>query len=42
MDVPSLPSREQERAAEGVRLSMGARVHCVVPLLDVAPATWLN
>lgn len=43
VNVPSLPSREQERAAEGVMLLMlGSRVHCRAPQPDDAPATWLS
>lgn len=43
MNVPSLPSREQERAAAGVRLLiLGSRLQCRVPQLDDAPATWLS
>lgn len=41
MNIPSLPSREQERAAAGVRLLMlETRVHCRVHQLDDVPATW--
>lgn len=40
-NIPSLPSREQERVAAGVRLLMvGAKLHCQVLRLDDAPATW--
>lgn len=43
MNFPSLPSREQVRAAGGVKLLMlEARLHCRSPQLDAAPATWLS
>lgn len=43
LNVPSLPSREQERAAGGVKLlTLGASLHCRAPQLDDGPATWLS
>lgn len=43
MNVPPLPSREQERPAGGVsQLMLGARVRLWVSQLDDAPATWLS
>lgn len=43
MNVPCLPSREQERAAAGVRLLiLEARLQCPVPQVDDALATWLS
>lgn len=41
MNVPSIPSREQERAAEGVRpLMVAASLRFRAPQLDGAPAFW--
>lgn len=41
LNVPSLPSREQERAAAGASLLMlGTRPRCRVPQLDDVLATW--